>query len=160
MSRKKDNQPSKYKHDTLLLRTEQWEAVKDMKLEQKGKLLELIYLYAAAGDFKKTDDLYVNGVFSFIQSSLNTNWKKYQEETERRSFEATKKGIISQLKSGNTISKESVSFLKEHGLFNRKIMEKMDIPKESIDKLFALEQIHSYPADADAKDEGEKLPFD
>ena len=119
---KSKSKSSEYLHETFLLRTEQYKAMRNMTYEQKGKLLTLIYQFATDETVKETGDSFVDGVFALVQSSLKANWIKYSEKVEKESVENTIKGIISQLKCGNTISQKSVEFLKALGLFNRELL--------------------------------------
>lgn len=132
--RKQDN-PSKYIHDTFLLKTEIREQLKYLDTSDKAELFDMILEYACSETIIESKSNMCNMVFVPIKSFLDYNWQKYKETSEIKEARDKLGGIISQLKLGNNISPENIQFLKDQGLFTKKYLTKKEVPKEVIDSL-------------------------
>jgi hypothetical protein len=76
--------------ESFILHTKQYTAIKLLTLEQKGRLLDAIYLFQMGEDVDMSDDPMLMMAFAFIKASLIADNKKYDEIVKKRS-EAGKK---------------------------------------------------------------------
>lgn len=77
--------------ESFILYTSQYEAIKDMTLEQKGKLLDALYLHAL-GDAPPPDDAVVRMAFAFIRERMDSNNVRYESICERNRQNGSKGG--------------------------------------------------------------------
>jgi hypothetical protein len=69
--------------ENVILYFQQYEAIKHLSLEDKGRLLDAIFSYAIIGEL--TNDLppLVEMAFSFIRTSMDLDTAKYKQKCER-----------------------------------------------------------------------------
>lgn len=76
----------------FFLYKEQYNPIKDLTLEQKGKLFDGIFLYQNGEEIDFLNDMVVKMAFSFIVQQFEKDSQKYQETIVRRNQENWKMG--------------------------------------------------------------------
>ena len=67
----------------FVLYIDNYEPIKDLTLEEKGKLLDAVFNYASTGEVNKLNDI-TGMAFSFIRQQLDRDNKKWEETREKR----------------------------------------------------------------------------
>lgn len=71
------------KKGSLILYTQQYEAIKHLPVEDKGVLLDAIFHYHITGNIQSDLPPMVSMAFSFIRTQLDIDMKRYEEICER-----------------------------------------------------------------------------
>jgi hypothetical protein len=69
--------------DSFILYTQQYESVKLLSLEDKGRLFDAVFQYAITGEVPANLPAVVAMAFSFIRSTIDRNEKRYNKKCER-----------------------------------------------------------------------------
>ena len=77
--------------DSLILYTQQYEAIKHLSSEDKGLLLDAIFSYHITQSIPVGLSPVVSMAFSFIRTSIDIDNKKYQKKCERNRENAAKR---------------------------------------------------------------------
>ncbi len=77
--------------DSFVLYTDMYEEIKLLTIEQRGQLLDMIFMYAK-GENADTDDLSLKILFSTIRKTLDRNAVKYNQMKEQRRVAGRKGG--------------------------------------------------------------------
>lgn len=70
--------------DSFVLYTQQYEAVEDLSLEQKGLLFDGLFKYVQTGDAPVFEDKEVRIAFKFIRLQIDRDGQKYDEACEKK----------------------------------------------------------------------------
>lgn len=70
--------------DSFVLYTQQYEAVEDLSLEQKGLLFDGLFKYVQTGDTPVFEDKEVRIAFKFIRLQIDRDGQKYDEACEKK----------------------------------------------------------------------------
>lgn len=70
--------------DSFILYTIQYEAVKDLTLEQKGQLLDKLFQYASTGKMPEATDEAVRVALNFLRIQIDMDSEKYAATCKRR----------------------------------------------------------------------------
>ena len=79
--------------DGIILYTSQYAAISRLSIEQKGRLLDCIFLKALGEPIDISDDPVLAMAFSFVEERMDSNAAKYDQIVEKRR-EAGRKGAI------------------------------------------------------------------
>lgn len=91
--------------DTFLCFTEWAESFKYLTVEQKARLLDLIFDFAATGECPEVEDAALNIVFGTIRRSITYTRQKYEETVEKRREAGRKGGLAPRKQSQANESK-------------------------------------------------------
>ena len=79
--------------DGIILYTSQYAAISRLSIEQKGRLLDCIFLKALGEPIDISDDPVLAMAFAFVEERMDSNAAKYEQIVEKRR-EAGRKGAI------------------------------------------------------------------
>ena len=79
--------------DSFILYVSQYKAIKTLALEQKGRLLDCIFLYTLGEDIDITDDPVLLITWIFVKERLDANFEKYENVVEKRRAAGRKGGL-------------------------------------------------------------------
>ena len=79
--------------DSFILYVSQYKAIKTLSLEQKGRLLDCIFLYTLGEDIDITDDPVLLITWIFVKERLDANFEKYENVVEKRRAAGRKGGL-------------------------------------------------------------------
>lgn len=79
--------------DGIILYTSQYVAISRLSIEQKGRLLDCIFLKALGEPIDISDDPVLAMAFAFVEEQMDSNAAKYEQIVEKRR-EAGRKGAI------------------------------------------------------------------
>lgn len=79
--------------DGIILYTSQYAAISRLSIEQKGRLLDCIFLKALGEPIDISDDPVLAMAFTFVEERMDSNAAKYEKIVEKRR-EAGRKGAI------------------------------------------------------------------
>lgn len=79
--------------DGIILYTSQYVAISRLSIEQKGRLLDCIFLKALGEPIDISDDPVLAMAFTFVEERMDSNAAKYEQIVEKRR-EAGRKGAI------------------------------------------------------------------
>lgn len=79
--------------DGIILYTSQYAAISRLSIEQKGRLLDCIFLKALGEPIDISDDPVLAMAFTFVEERMDSNAAKYEQIVEKRR-EAGRKGAI------------------------------------------------------------------
>lgn len=79
--------------DGIILYTSQYAAIRRLSIEQKGRLLDCIFLKALGEPIDISDDPVLAMAFAFVEERMDSNAAKYEQIVEKRR-EAGRKGAI------------------------------------------------------------------
>ena len=77
--------------ESFLIYTAHYSAIKSMTQEQKGDLLDALFMYAEEDEQPEIADPMVGMAFAFMKSSLDRNSQKYEERCQRLRENAKKR---------------------------------------------------------------------
>jgi len=80
------------KKGSLILYTQQYEAIKHLPVEDKGVLLDAIFHYHITGNIQPDLPPMVSMAFSFIRTQLDRDMKKYEKICERNRINGSEGG--------------------------------------------------------------------
>ena len=101
--------------DSFILYTAQYEALKELTVEQKGELLDCLFQYVITGIMPATNSESVRVAMNFLRIQIDMDSKKYATVCEKRReainkrWQADKDGKVSTTKQKNTKVNKSIS---------------------------------------------------
>lgn len=80
------------KRDGIIIYVQQYEAIKDLSLSDKGLLLDAIFHYHVTDEVMQELPPMVSMAFTFIRTSIDSNTRKYKSIVERNRINGKKGG--------------------------------------------------------------------
>lgn len=93
----KPKQKPKKPKNSIILYFEQYESIKELSLEDKGRILDAVFTYAMTGNIPEGMPPLVSMAFSFIRTAMNIDSEKYKEKCQQNTESINKRWN----KSGN-----------------------------------------------------------
>lgn len=93
--------------ESFVLYTSQYEAVRELSLEQKGMLFDAVFQYAITGNMPTVEDKEVKIAFGFIRLQMERNSERYAEVCEKRRAAANKRWSANDAKGCKSMQKHT-----------------------------------------------------
>ena len=120
--------------ETFLLRTNAWQNLKYLTLEQRGIVITKAFDFVRTGASQDDGDQVVDMTFDLIRQQIVENWLRYDLTLEEKKKSGRIGGIVASMKEGREISSESINFMKEEGCWNYDYLSGRGVPGEYLKK--------------------------
>ena len=125
----------KQRKKSFVLYLDYVEIISELTDEQAGKLLKAIYDFLLNGVELESKDGMLRIAWKQIRNTLLRDAEKYDKQCEENARKSKMGGIISQIKSGNRISDESIMFIAQSRI-GKQYLVKQDIPQNIIEDVW------------------------